>query len=105
VIIEDLIRLGKPLLDGGMSAKEILELITDVNDEKVKNFFRHIFVVELPPEGSNADPIVLPMQVWGQEVTVEGKAKKVDFLTDSKRALGAPFVLPAGGNPLHPQGS
>jgi len=101
MIIEDLIRLGKPLLDGGLSAREILELISDVNDAKVKNFFRHVFLVELPQLGSNAKPAVLPMQVWGQEETKEGKT---DFLPDVTRALGAPFVLPTGGNPLHPQG-
>ncbi len=101
MIIEDLIRLGRPLLDGGLSAGEILELISDVNDAKVKNFFRHVFVVELPEPGSTADPAVLPMQVWGQEETKEGKT---DFLPDTTRALGAPFVLPTGGNPLHPQG-
>ncbi len=105
MIIEDLIRLGKPLIEGGMSAKDIIELISDVGDEKVKNFFRHVFVVELPPKGSETDPVALPMQVWGQEVKVKGKQKKVDFKPDVKRALGLPFVLPTGGNPLHPQGS
>ena len=104
MIIEDLIRLGKPLLEGGMDARDILELVSDVNDEKVKNFFRHVFIVELPPEGSNDDPAVLSMQVWGQEEVVAGQRKKVDFKPDVKRALGVPFVLPTGGNPLHPQG-
>lgn len=104
MIIEDLIRLGKPLIEGGMSSKDVLELISDVGDEKVKNFFRHVFVVELPPEGSEIDPVVLPMQVWGQEVKVEGKQKKVDFIPDTTLALGAPFVFPKGGNPLKPQG-
>lgn len=77
MIIEDLIRLGKPLLEGGMDARDILELVSDVNDEKVKNFFRHVFIVELPPEGSNDDPAVLSMQVWGQEEVVAGQRKKL----------------------------
>ncbi|MCD6138208.1 MAG: hypothetical protein J7J91_06465 [Deltaproteobacteria bacterium] len=105
MIIEDLVRLGKPLLEGGMDARDILELISDVNDEKVKNFFRHVFVVDLPPEGSNDAPVVLPMQVWGQEEAKAGQTKKVDFKPDVKRAIGAPFVLPTGGMPLSPQGS
>jgi len=104
VIIEDLIRLGRPLLDGGMSAGEILELVSDVNNKGAKNFFRHVFVVELPVKGSGTEPVTLPMQVWGQDSVPEGKTKKVTFLPDSKRALGVPFVLPTGGNPLHPQG-
>ena len=28
----------------------------------------------------------------------------MDFVPDVERAIGAPFVLPQGGNPLHPQG-
>jgi hypothetical protein len=104
MIIEDLIRLGKPLLEGRMEARDILELISDVNDEKVKNFFRHVFIVELPLVGSNDDPAVLPMQVWGQEETVAGQRKKADFKPDVKRAIGTPFVLPTGGMPLNPQG-
>jgi len=105
MIIEDLIRLGKPLLEGGMDARDILELISDVNNEKVKNFFRHVFIVEIPPEGSNDDPTVLPMQVWGQEEVAAGQRTKVDFKPDVKRAIGTPFVLPTGGMPLNPQGS
>ncbi|RLB33497.1 MAG: hypothetical protein DRH11_08795 [Deltaproteobacteria bacterium] len=104
MIIEDLIRLGRPLLDGGMDAREILELISDVKDEKVKNFFRHVFVVEIPPEGSHDEPVALPMQVWGEEERTTVQKGKADFKPDTKRALGAPFVLPTGGNPLHPQG-
>lgn len=105
MIIEDLVRLGKPLLEGRMDTRDILELVSDVNDEKVKNFFRHVFIVELPPESSNDDPAVLPMQVWGQEEVVAGQRTKVDFKPDVKRAIGTPFVLPTGGMPLNPQGS
>lgn len=102
MIIEDLIRLGKPLLEGRMDDHDILELISDVNDEKVKNFFRHVFVVELPPEDSNDDPITLPMQVWGQEITENGSRR--NFLPDFKRAMGVPFNVPSGGNKLERQG-
>ena len=102
MIIEDLVRLGKPLLEGGMDARDILELVSDVNDEKVKNFFRHVFIVELPPEGTNDDPAVLPMQVWGQEITGHGSRR--DFLPDFKRAVGVPFNVPSGGNKLERQG-
>ena len=105
MIIEDLIRLGKPLLQGEMDARDILELISDVTDKKVKNFFRHVFIVELPPDGSDDKPVALPMQVWGQEERTTGKRKKVDFKPDVKRVLGVPFVLPTGGSPLNPQGS
>ena len=98
MIVEDLIRMGRPLLEGGMDAKEILKLISDVQNEKVKNFYRHVIVVEI---SRNTRPAA-SHQVWGQEKdTSEGK--KSNFVPD-ERAVGAPFVLPQGGNPIHPQG-
>lgn len=51
MIIEDLVRLGKPLLEGGLSPRDILELVSDMTDPKVKNFYRHVFVIEVPPAG------------------------------------------------------
>jgi hypothetical protein len=35
MLIEELIRLGRPLLDGDLDAQEVLELITDVTDDRV----------------------------------------------------------------------
>ena len=97
MIVEDLIRMGLPLLEGDMDVKEILKLISNVQDEKVKNFYRHVIVVEI---SDNMKPTAF-YQIWGQE-TQEGK--KTDFVPNIERAVGAPFVLPQGGNPIHPQG-
>jgi hypothetical protein len=97
MLIEELIRLGRPLLEGDADPQEVLRLITGVEDERVKNFYRHVFVVELPPAGQG-DPRALAMQEFG-DVDADG-----DFHVDQQRAVGAPFVLPSGGNPLSPQG-
>lgn len=97
MIVEDLIRMGLPLLEGDMDAKEILKLVSNVQDEKVKNFYRHVIIVEI---SDNMEPTAF-YQVWGQEI-IEGK--KLDFVPNIERAVGAPFVLPQGGNPIHPQG-
>jgi hypothetical protein len=97
MLIEELIRLGRPLAEGGLEADELLRLVTDVGDERARNFYRHVFVVELPRGGVEAQPAVLPMQVWG--VDLDG-----DFRVDAARATGAPIILPSGGNPLYPQG-
>src|SRR5438128_861134 len=99
MLSEELIRLGRPLVDGGLAPHEILNIITDVSDTRAKNFFRNIFVVELPTEGGDK-PAVRWMQL-GQEIEHEGDT---DFHVDVSRAVGIPFSLPAGGNPLHPQG-
>src|SRR3712207_3797011 len=53
MLIEDLIRLGRPVLESGLESREILKLITDVADDRVKNFYRHVLVVELPPQGAD----------------------------------------------------
>ena len=94
MLIEDLIRLGRPLLSGDMPAGEVLRLITDVADERVKNFYRNVFVVVL---SGSSGPVALVRQVYGSEMA-DG------FQVDREKALGVPFVLPSGGNPLNPQG-
>ena len=96
MLIEELIRLGRPLLgEGGFAPNEILALVADTNDPRVRNFYRHVYVVELPAEGGAVQ--VLPLQVWG----VVGEKDK---FTVDPRAAGAPVALPGGGNPIHPQG-
>jgi hypothetical protein len=99
VLIEDLIRLGRPLLDGDMKPDEVLRLITDVSDDRVKNFYRNVFVVVLPADGG--EPVALPRQQFGNEVR---RNKRDDFDVDANRSLGVPITLPSGGNPLNPQG-
>jgi hypothetical protein len=98
VLIEDLIRLGRPLLDGDMKAEELLRLITDVSDDRVKNFYRNVFVVVLPGKGD--EPMALGRQVFGSA----DPDKNDDFTVDGHKALGVPITLPSGGNPLNPQG-
>jgi len=101
MLIEDLIRLGRPLLESVEFAPEdILRLVTGVEDVRVKNFYRHVFVVEVPTE-EGCVPRVLPMQTFGEPVRENGKE---DFKVEHDRAVGMPFVLPSGGNPLQPQG-
>jgi len=103
VIIEDLIRTGRLLKEGGLSPEQLLLLISDATSPQVKNFFQHVFVVELPSKDSDDEPMALPMQVWGQEVQPDPRKKKTVFEPDLKKAVSAPFVFP-GGNPIHPQG-
>lgn len=104
MIIEDLIRTGRLLIRGGLPPERQLLLTTDVTSNQVRNFFQHVFVVEIP-DGSpgNEAPAALPMQVWGQEVQLDPKRKKTVFEPETKRAVAAPFVFP-GGNPINPQG-
>src|SRR5258707_1209690 len=45
MLIEELIRLGRPLLEDDSDPQQVLRLITGVEDMRVKNFFRHVFVI------------------------------------------------------------
>ncbi len=102
MIIEDLVRTGRYLREGGLPPEQLLLLISDVNSSQVRNFFQHIFVVELSPNG-DGDAKSLAMQVWGQEIQPDRAKKKTVFQPDLGKAVAAPFVFP-GGNPIHPQG-
>ena len=103
MIIEDLIRTGRLLQEGRLSDEKLLELISDVTSPRVRGFFQHVFVVELPASDSEQAPEVLPMQVWGSQIQPDPNKKKTLFEPDYRKALGAPFVFP-GGNPIQPQG-
>jgi hypothetical protein len=124
MLIEELIRMGRPLIEGGLDPEEILRLVTDVETEQCRDFYRHIFLVELPPNGAEKSPIVHPMMVWLDELEVketkpvkrpsrpkrgrigeqarEGKGEK-KFRLDP-RAILAPFVYPLTGDKLVAQG-
>jgi hypothetical protein len=101
MLIEDLIRLGRALLDSGeLKPHEILKLISGVEDDRVKNFYRNVVVVDIPADDSQS-PSVLTHQQFGE---IEQSDGKEDFKVDDEKAVGIPFVLPSGGNPIHPQG-
>jgi hypothetical protein len=61
MLIEELIRLGRPLVEGGLAADEVLKIVTDVADPRAKNFFRNVFVAELPDDDSG-EPVVQRVQ-------------------------------------------
>ncbi|HHY46857.1 MAG TPA: hypothetical protein GX506_06105 [Firmicutes bacterium] len=129
MLIEGLIRLGRPLSQGGLTPGEVLRLISDVASPNARNFLAHIIVVEMSGLDGDFRAGALPVQQWGDYVTVESaptpentdepdddtgpkkkpgsraKAKtKEVFMPDIQRGVGAPFVLPKGGNPTAAQG-
>ncbi|HXL05176.1 MAG TPA: hypothetical protein PLH34_10305 [Bacillota bacterium] len=103
MLIETLIRLGRPLVQGGLPPGEIIRQITDVAEPTAKNFLARVYVIEISRRNGVFQSACLPAQEWGQYQQV-GKSSKKVFEPDLDRAVGAPFVLPKGGNPLMPQG-
>jgi len=103
VLIESLIRLGRPFVGGkGSSQKDVLRQVSDVDANEARNFLANVFVVEIDrSEGFRA--AALPVQQWGEYKPSSSGSKKI-FTPDVDRAVGIPFILPKGGNPLVPQG-
>ena len=93
MLIEQLIRLGRSVLESGQEPGVLLRLITDAGANEAKNFYRHVIVVELPSKASNAEPTVLPLQNWQTEQRIEGQRKPA-IDVDKKRALGGQLSCP-----------
>lgn len=102
MLISDLIRLGRPILETGGLPGEIIELVSDINKLNTKNFFSNVLVIEVESAGNCVAHD--PMQ-WGEYIKASEKAKRMIFEPDYSRVNALPFVWPTGGNPIKPQGA
>lgn len=100
MIAEQLIRSGKAFSEGVPSPVELLQIISDSEDQKAKNFWQHVIIAEVDLISGRVE--AQPVQSWGSWHTPEG-AKKPVFSPDQRARL-APIFIPSGGNPLTPQG-
>lgn len=96
MLAEAIIRVGRPIKNSDMSCREKIRLLTDVNSENCKNFFRHVFLIEVTEK-----EIAFQLLEIGN---IELKEKKETFKVDTKRSVSFPVFYPNGGNPLHAQG-
>ena len=96
MLAESIIRIGRPIKNSNLSPRERIRLLTDVDSENCKNYFRHVFLVEL-----NKEKINLQVLQLGDKVT---ENKKEQFKVDPRRNTAFPIFYPNGGNPLHAQG-
>ena len=102
MLISDLIRLGRPILETGGLPGEIIELVSDINKLNTKNFFSNVLVIEVESAGNCVAHD--PMQ-WGEYIKASEKAKRMIFEPDYSLVNALPFVWPTGGNPIKPQGA
>lgn len=100
MIIESIVRLGKPFLAGDFMPAEILKLVSDGQNPAARNFYTKVITVEIDHRSGQ---IRAGWDRWGIFVP-DDKGRNEVFAPDLDRAVAAPFVLPAGGNPLKPQG-
>ena len=52
MIAEQLIRSGQAFMQGTGSPATLVKMISDSTDEKVKNYWQHILIVEVSPKES-----------------------------------------------------
>lgn len=88
MLLEQIIRVGRPISSSKMPIQEKIQLLTDVGSEQVKNFYKHIFLVQL-----DKTPALhfFSLQTDSGDVNL-------------KKASALPITLPSGGNPLLAQG-
>lgn len=118
MIIESLVRLGRPFLaEGGLTSDEVIKHITDVMSPTARNFFQNVCVAEIgdnPNDPNSPNIEVHPLASWGDwrpqdqedsrsDQPARSKRKDI-FVPDPQRAVGIPFTLPSGGNPTVRQG-
>ena len=96
MLAESIIRIGRPIKNSNLSPRERIRLLTDVGSENCKNFFQHVFLVELEKEKINLQILQL-----GDKVI---ENKKEQFKVDLRRNTAFPIFYPNGGNPRHVQG-
>jgi hypothetical protein len=119
MILESLVRLGRPFLgEGGLTHEEVIKHITDAISPNTRNFFQNVCLAEIDAGLSDAQMSrikVHPLSTWGDFISqsqdgrssrtqaASSKAKEL-FIQDPGRAVGIPFAQPSGGNPLARQG-
>lgn len=101
MIAEQLIRSGQAFMQGTGSPATLLNMVSDSTDEKVKNYWQHVLIVEVDQNECRVD--VHPVRNWGIWHTPEG-GKKQTFVPDRRLVSLVPVFYPSGGNPLNPQG-
>jgi hypothetical protein len=99
VLIESLVRMGRPYLKVPQPAAEGIRQITDVDRPDACNFWRHVFLVEIDAERERV--LAHPVMQWGEEGQSQGPK---GFQPETERTVTAPFTLPSGGNPRLAQG-
>lgn len=108
MLIESLVRLGRPFLSVSQPPASVLRLVSDIADDQAGRFYQQVLVVEVDPglAGSEQWIVVHPSAEWGniiEEKSPRGKTVK-RFVPDIKRTCAAPIVLPSGGRPTARQG-
>ncbi len=94
MLAESVIRVGEPIRDSKISNKERLELLTDYDNIMFKNFFQHVFLIEI--DGENVRYHFMKVGIGDDDK---------NFETDKARSFAYPIIATKGGDPSLPQGN
>lgn len=92
MLAESIIRVGRPIVQSSLPNHERIRWLTDCDETNCKNFFQHVFLVEIGEDKSSYH------FMW----VGSGEDKK--FEVDTIRNNAYPIIYPQGGNALHAQG-
>ncbi|AEJ40711.1 hypothetical protein TPY_2551 [Sulfobacillus acidophilus TPY] len=93
MLIENLIRVGRPLISENNDLTRLIQQLTDI-DGRARDFYQQVIIVEL----GEGQVKVHSHQQWG---LMDTGGKK--FIPDDRTAI-APVAIPSTGNPINPQG-
>ncbi|WP_019419614.1 hypothetical protein [Paenibacillus sp. OSY-SE] len=92
MLAESIIRIGRPIVQSDLPNQQRIRWLTDVDSENCKNFFQHVFLIEL--DGDNTAFHFIQI----------GDIEDKSFVPNKINNIAFPILYPNGGNPLHAQG-
>jgi hypothetical protein len=92
LLAEAITRIGRPIAQSSLPNEKRIRWLSDVDSVNCKNYFKHVFIVELLGE-----------ETVFHFLTIGNKVEK-DFIVDEGRNKAFPIFYPQGGNPLKAQG-
>jgi hypothetical protein len=100
MLIESLIRLGKPFISTEPDPREVILTVTNAGDERLR-FYERVYLVEVRKQENKLQVAAHPHSTFGNHKTV---GKKEVFFTNRYQSVSIPVVIPQGGSPVVPQG-
>lgn len=100
MLASEIVRIGRPIKNSNMSSQDRICLLTDVNSENCKNYFRHVFLLERSEMGFKLQF----MELGNMVSSIENGKTKESYQVDQNKNVAFPIFYPNGGNPLHAQG-
>jgi len=97
LLIETLVRLGRPFIDGALAPADLINQLTNVQD-LARDFYQQVFLVEIDESTSRCHAF----QEWGS--LERGEERRSDHFWPDSHAVAAPISVAVGGNPLVAQG-